>query len=247
MYKQPEPLDGLPNVPFEWIQEDLSLPFPNFEHDRLVGSLNATHATDLKTWRSVTGYLLILCGAAIAWKVISNLLLPPAWPRLSSAKAAKYFRCVLEELAASRKGVTLFYINNEAAIVMINENHPTTHARHIKIQHSAIQDMQEWQAKKELVMRHIPGIINPSNDLHLRSLLSESAASSTWLMVIEVSPSALSLRTRAAKILATTDPSCLTPRSKYIAIWYHWFCSHLGIKDGNGFVKTSHQIASLFA
>ena len=34
-------------------------------------------------------------------------------------------------------------------------------ARHIEIQHFAIQ---EWQAKKKLVMRHIPWIINPSND-----------------------------------------------------------------------------------
>ena len=41
---------------------------------------------------------------------------------------------------------------------------------------------------------------------------------------------------QAAKILATTDPPCLTPRSKQIVIRFHWFCSHLGIKDGNGIV-----------
>ena len=34
--------------------------------------------------------------------------------------------------------------------------------RHIEIQHFAIQ---EWQAKKELVMQLIVGIINPSEDL----------------------------------------------------------------------------------
>ena len=54
------------------------------------------------------------------------------------------------------------YIDNEAAIAMINENRPTTRARHIEIQHFAIQ---EWRAKNDLVMRHIPGIINPSDDL----------------------------------------------------------------------------------
>ena len=40
---------------------------------------------------------------------------------------------------------------------------------------------------------------------------------------------------RAAKILATTDPPRLTPRSKSLAVRYHWFRSHLGIKkDGSG-------------
>ena len=39
---------------------------------------------------------------------------------------------------------------------------------------------------------------------------------------------------RAAKILATTDPPRLTPRSKSLAVRYHWFRSHIGIKDGTG-------------
>ena len=51
------------------------------------------------------------------------------------------------------------YIDNEADIA---KNRPTTRARHIEIQHFAIQ---EWRAKKELVMRHIAGIMNPSDDL----------------------------------------------------------------------------------
>ena len=42
---------------------------------------------------------------------------------------------------------------------------------------------------------------------------------------------------RAAKILATTDPPRLTPRSKSLAVRYHWFRSHLGVKkDGSGII-----------
>ena len=41
---------------------------------------------------------------------------------------------------------------------------------------------------------------------------------------------------RAAKILATTDPPRLTPRSKHLAVRYHWFRSCLGVKDGKGIV-----------
>ena len=39
---------------------------------------------------------------------------------------------------------------------------------------------------------------------------------------------------RAAKILATTDPPRLTPRSKSLAVRHHWFRSHIGIKDRSG-------------
>ena len=51
---------------------------------------------------------------------------------------------------------------DKAAIAMINKNQPTTCAHHIEIQHFAIQ---KWRAKKEIVMRHIPVIINLSDDL----------------------------------------------------------------------------------
>ena len=50
-------------------QDDLCFPlFPIFEHDRLIGFLDASHATDLKSRMSVAGYLLILCGIAIVWR-----------------------------------------------------------------------------------------------------------------------------------------------------------------------------------
>ena len=73
--------------------------------------------------------------------------------------------------------------------------------------------------------------------VHLQSLLSEICSNfnltygdqiSTIITIFEDN--------QAAVILATTDLPRLTPRSKHIAIWYHWFCSHLGIKDGNGII-----------
>ena len=53
-------------------------------------------------------------------------------------------------------------VNNEAAIAMINTNQSTMCACHIEIQYFAFQ---EWRAKKELIMWHIPRIINPSDDM----------------------------------------------------------------------------------
>jgi hypothetical protein len=52
-------------------------------------------------------------------------------------------------------------MDNKAAIMMINECNPTTHFCHIDIkQHFAIQ---EWHQCGNIIMHHIPGIINLSN------------------------------------------------------------------------------------
>ena len=45
---------------------------------------------------------------------------------------------------------------------MVNESQPTPRARHIEIQHFAIQ---EWRDKGDVVLRHCPGVINASDDL----------------------------------------------------------------------------------
>ena len=49
-----------------------------------------------------------------------------------------------------------------AALHVINEKCPTAQARHIKIQHFAIQ---EWHDNKDFIMEHLSGILNPSDDL----------------------------------------------------------------------------------
>ena len=49
-----------------------------------------------------------------------------------------------------------FYEDNMSTINMINNLVPTERSRHIDIQHFAIQD---WAKAKDIVMRHIPGIL----------------------------------------------------------------------------------------
>ena len=43
---------------------------------------------------------------------------------------------------------------------MVNASQPTVRSRHIDIQHFAIQ---EWKARGDIVLRHIPGTINSSD------------------------------------------------------------------------------------
>ena len=79
-----------------------------------------------------------------------------------AAKHAKYLRAVLSEQGFPQSNSTVIYCNNKSAINTINACHPTECSRHILIQFFAIQ---YWKESGEIVLRHIPGISNPTNDL----------------------------------------------------------------------------------
>ena len=68
----------------------------------------------------------------------------------------------MSELGFPQHGPTPIYEDNMSAINMINSKIPSDRSRHIDIQHFAIHD---WKAAGDIVMRHIPGIINPSDGL----------------------------------------------------------------------------------
>ena len=60
------PLDGLPGIRFPFLEEDPN--FPLIFRDELIGYLDAAHATNIKTRRSITGLVVLFYLAAIAWK-----------------------------------------------------------------------------------------------------------------------------------------------------------------------------------
>ena len=57
---------------------------------------------------------------------------------------------------------TPLHCDNQSAINMIKARVPTERSCHIDIQHFAIQD---WKDSGDIVMKFIPGVINPSDDL----------------------------------------------------------------------------------
>jgi hypothetical protein len=79
-----------------------------------------------------------------------------------AAKVTKCLRTVLHELGFPQSGPTILHKDNQAAINMINVSRPTERARHVDIQHFATQ---EWRQQGDIIMRHLPGIINPSDQL----------------------------------------------------------------------------------
>ena len=66
------------------------------------------------------------------------------------------------DLGFKQESATPLYGDNISAINMVNHRVPTERSRHIDIQHFAIQD---WREAGDIVLRHIPGVINPPDDL----------------------------------------------------------------------------------
>jgi hypothetical protein len=167
LYWRPQPIPSLPTVPFEAEELDPSLGcFPPSDFTNLVGYVDAAHGTDLRTRRSVTGYVFMLAGGAVAYKTKLQSICATSSTEaeflaaVHAAKTAKYLRWVLHELEYKQDGPCVLHVDNLAAVAMINENKPTPRSRHIDIQHFAIQ---EWRERKEIVVSHLAGILNPAD------------------------------------------------------------------------------------
>ena len=79
------------------------------------------------------------------------------------AKAVKYIRSILRDLKFLNDKPTKIFIDIESALKIINDNQaPTAQTRHLDIRYFALQD---WKADGDIEMVHIPGIVNPSDDL----------------------------------------------------------------------------------
>jgi len=169
-YWRPKCLMSLPVGAFQPLDADPSLPvFPAPTHPtELAGYVDAAHATDLVTRRSITGLVFMFCGGPIAYKskiqstVSTSSTEAEFIAAVHAAKIAKYLRSILSELGYPQSEPTMLYEDNAAAILMVNASRPTPRSRHIDIQHFAIQ---EWKARREIVLSHIPGIVNSADSL----------------------------------------------------------------------------------
>ena len=68
----------------------------------------------------------------------------------------------MAELGFTQEGPTPIYEDNKSAITIVNSRKPTERSRHIDIRFFAIQD---WKARGDIELFHIPGVINPADDL----------------------------------------------------------------------------------
>lgn len=201
-YWRSKPNPSLPTGTFVVLIAEPSLPdFPQPQGPTtLAGYVDAAHATDLTTRRSITGLSFMLCGGPIAYKskvqstVSTSSTEAEFIAAVQAAKIAKYLRSILHELGYTQPGPTVLYEDNQAAILMINASRPTPRSRHIDIQHFAIQ---EWKVNGDIILCHIPGIINPADALtkalgptlhfrHVRRLMGHYGA--PWMTAVTYNP-----------------------------------------------------------
>ena len=95
--------------------------------------------------------------------------------------------------------------------------------------------MQDCIALSTMESEYIACSMAMRSLVHIRALMAELCANFNLAYGDRVSTmSTVFEDNRAAKILATTDPPRLTPRSKSLAMKYHWFRSHLSKTPGKG-------------
>ena len=157
------------------VKYDIELPselsaFPvDIKEPRLKCFVDAAHGNDLRQRRSTTGYVFTFAGGAVVYKSKTQTLTAGSSTEaefiaaVSAAKAARYLRSVLREMGFEQRGPTIIYIDNMSALKIINDNtSPTERTRHMDIRFFQVQD---WRLDGDIIMKHIPGILNPSDDL----------------------------------------------------------------------------------
>jgi hypothetical protein len=160
---------SLPDIHLPSVQWDSDEPFDvDIPSDQLYGFVDSAHATDLRNRRSTTGYAFCMAGGTIAWRAATQTVVATSSTEgefiaaVSAAKTAKYLRSILFQIGFEPTGPTVLYEDNASAIRMINNNRPTERSRHIDIAWFAIQD---WRAAGDVVLKHIKGTLNPSDDM----------------------------------------------------------------------------------
>ena len=170
VYKRPAPLMKLPYVAFEFLPEEQEPnEFSYLKLDELFALLDAAHGTDLQKRRSVTGLTVFFALAAVAYRSKLQPLTATSsteaefYASVDCAKLVKYFRFILAELLDMQfSEPTKIFMDNIAAIHIINENKPTSRTRHLEVQHFAVQ---RWREQGDIVMKHIGGLMNATDGL----------------------------------------------------------------------------------
>jgi hypothetical protein len=168
-YWRPAPNEAFPKVDPPKIpnQSDPSLPsFPTPPSDCLTAFVDAAHAADPTTRRSITGLVVMYGGGPIAFKtkqqkaVTTSSTEAELIAAVSAAKVIRYLRSILDDLGLPQESASVMYEDNRAVLDIVNKQIPSERTRHCDIQYFALQ---EWRARGIVKMAYIPGIINPAD------------------------------------------------------------------------------------
>ena len=152
----------------DYPQGDLPTYPENPSEGKLICYVDAAYGNDPTRRRSTTGYALTYAGGAIVYRSKAQSITAQSSTEaeviaaVTAAKTVRYIRFVLSELGFPQNDPTPIYEDNASAIDIVNSQKPTERTRHMEIRFFAIQD---WKQNDEILLLHIPGTINPSDDL----------------------------------------------------------------------------------
>jgi hypothetical protein len=156
--------------PYTELQDDPNNQFPvNINLPLLQCFVDAAHGNDLSKRRSTTGLVFTYCGGVVLYRSKTQTLTADSSTEyefiaaVTAAKLARYLRSVLKQLGFHQTKPTVIFIDNLSAFKIINDNtSPTDRTRHMDLR---FFDIQDWREAGDIVMSHIDGILNPSDDL----------------------------------------------------------------------------------
>ena len=109
------------------IDADVIFPVPIEEHV-LHCCVGASHGSDPRKMRSITGTVFTYCGGAIAYRSKTQTVTATSSTEAeliaayTAAKIARYLRQVLKQLGFEQTGPTTIHIDNQSALTIINDN-----------------------------------------------------------------------------------------------------------------------------
>ena len=169
LYWRKEPLLHLPEGPLVpmTVPTDSIYTYPKDPY-LIFADVDSSHANDLESRRSTGGHLIMYLGCAIHW--VSKLMPTVAtssteaefMQAVMAGKNIKWIRHILNGIGRKQVGPSPIHEDNKAAIMMVNQQRPTTRTRHIDTQWFAIQ---QWKKLGDIVMEYINTKDNPSDAL----------------------------------------------------------------------------------
>ena len=165
-------MSGLPKGKHYYLKEDTGEAFPaNINMPIPYGFVDASHATNPRKMRSITGLVYTFNRGAVVYHSKTQGLTASSSTEAelvaanSARKIARYLRRILIELKVAQEVPTKVHIDNLPALQIMNKNtSPTEGSRYMDIWFFSLQD---WREEGDLVMVHIhiKGTLNMSDDL----------------------------------------------------------------------------------
>jgi hypothetical protein len=159
-YWRDQPRDDLPTHPFPTMYPDnhkLEID-PSELDDLMLAFSDSDWAACRKTRNSITGWLILLAGAVIAYKTrfqntIAHSSTDAEWiAACDLGKVILYYRSLLEELGIPQYDATVLYEDNRGAYYMANARQTTARTRHIDIREFALV---EWVEQDLMILETV--------------------------------------------------------------------------------------------